>query len=90
MLRAALDVIAERGFPDTRIADVAERVGVSPALVIYYFKTKDHLLTEAMRLRRGPPGTRWVRAPGLHRECSGAARGDRGHELPAGRCRRAP
>ncbi len=49
ILRSALDVISERGFPDTRIADVAERVGVSPALVIYYFKTKDQLLTEAMR-----------------------------------------
>jgi AcrR family transcriptional regulator len=50
MLRAALDVIAERGFPDTRIADVAERAGTSPALVIYYFRNKDNLLTEAMRL----------------------------------------
>ena len=49
MLRAALEVIGERGFPETRIADVAERVGSSPALVIYYFKTKDNLLTEAMR-----------------------------------------
>jgi AcrR family transcriptional regulator len=49
ILRSALDVISERGFPDTRISDVAERVGVSPALVIYYFKTKDRLLTEAMR-----------------------------------------
>ena len=49
ILRSALDVISERGFPDARIADVAERVGVSPALVIYYFKTKDRLLTEAMR-----------------------------------------
>jgi AcrR family transcriptional regulator len=50
MLRAALEVIVERGYPDTRIADVAERAGTSPALVIYYFKTKDQLLTEAMRL----------------------------------------
>src|SRR6516165_6015605 len=49
MLRAALDVIAERGYPDSRIADVAERAGTSPALVIYYFKTKDQLLTEAIR-----------------------------------------
>src|SRR5260221_2169555 len=49
MLRAALDVITERGFADTRIADVAERIGISPALVIYYFKTKDQLLTEAIR-----------------------------------------
>ena len=49
MIRAALEVIHERGFPDTRIADVAQRAGVSPALVIYYFGTKDSLLTEAMR-----------------------------------------
>jgi AcrR family transcriptional regulator len=49
MLHAALDVISERGFADTRIADIAERIGISPALVIYYFKTKDQLLTEAIK-----------------------------------------
>ena len=49
MLHAALEVISERGFADTRIADIAERIGISPALVIYYFKTKDQLLTEAIR-----------------------------------------
>jgi AcrR family transcriptional regulator len=48
MLTAALDVISERGFADTRIADIAERIGLSPALIIYYFKTKDQLLTEAI------------------------------------------
>ena len=50
ILRAALHVIAARGFADTRIADVAERAGTSPALVIYYFQSKDKLLTEAIRL----------------------------------------
>ena len=49
MLQAALDVIEERGYAESRIADVAERAGTSPALVIYYFKTKDQLLTEAIR-----------------------------------------
>jgi AcrR family transcriptional regulator len=49
MLRAALEVIIERGYPDTRVTDVAERAGTSPALVIYYFKTRDQLLTEALR-----------------------------------------
>ena len=49
MLRAAIDVISERGFPETRIADVGKRVGASSALVIYYFGTKDKLLTEALR-----------------------------------------
>jgi AcrR family transcriptional regulator len=50
LLDAALNVIAERGFPETRIADVAASAGTSPALVIYYFKTRDQLLTEAIRL----------------------------------------
>jgi AcrR family transcriptional regulator len=49
MLRAALEVITERGYADTRISDVAERTGTSPALVIYYFKTRDQLLTDAIR-----------------------------------------
>ena len=49
MLRAAVEVICERGFSDTRISDVASRAEASPALVIYYFGTKDGLLTEAMR-----------------------------------------
>ena len=49
MLAAAARLIAERGFSETRIADVATRVGASPALVIYYFGTKDSLLTEALR-----------------------------------------
>jgi AcrR family transcriptional regulator len=49
MLAAASTLIAERGFHETRIADVAKRVGASPALVIYYFGTKDSLLTEALR-----------------------------------------
>jgi AcrR family transcriptional regulator len=49
MLNAALEVISERGFADTRIADIAERIGISPALIIYYFKTKEKLLTEAIR-----------------------------------------
>jgi AcrR family transcriptional regulator len=49
MLRAAAELIAERGFSETRIADVASRVDASSALVIYYFNTKDELLTEALR-----------------------------------------
>jgi AcrR family transcriptional regulator len=49
MLLAAAVLISERGFSETRIADVAERVGASPALVVYYFGTKDRLLTAALR-----------------------------------------
>lgn len=48
MLEAAGEVIGERGLCDTRIADVAERAGLSPALVVYYFGSKEKLLTEAL------------------------------------------
>ena len=69
MLRAALEVIVERGYADTRIADVAERTGTSPALVIYYFKTRDQLLTGGHKVLRGhlvrrvPPADGGVRPP---------------------------
>ncbi len=49
MLSAAVEVICERGFSETRISDVAARADASPALVIYYFGTKDRLLTAALR-----------------------------------------
>ena len=49
MLRAAAQLIRERGFGDTRITDVATRAGVSSALVIYYFGTRDRLLVDALR-----------------------------------------
>ena len=48
MLEAAAEVIGERGLCDTRISDVAERAGLSPALVVYYFGSKEKLLTEAL------------------------------------------
>src|ERR671910_1340320 len=48
MLEAAMEVIAGRGLCDTRIADVADRAGLSPALVVYYFGSKESLLTEAL------------------------------------------
>jgi AcrR family transcriptional regulator len=49
MLHAAAELICERGFGETRIADVAKRAGVSSALVIYYFGTRDRLLVDALR-----------------------------------------
>jgi AcrR family transcriptional regulator len=49
MLRAAAELICERGFGETRIADVAKRAKASSALVIYYFGTRDRLLVDALR-----------------------------------------
>ena len=48
ILIATAIAIAERGLCETRIADVADIVGVSPALVLYYFPTKTALLAEAL------------------------------------------
>lgn len=48
ILAATAAVISERGLCDTRIADIAQIVGVSPALVLYYFPTKSTLLSETV------------------------------------------
>ena len=48
ILDAAASVIATRGLPDTRVADIATEAGASPALVLYYFGSKDRLLAEAL------------------------------------------
>jgi AcrR family transcriptional regulator len=48
ILEAAVFVIAERGLCDTRISDVAARVGTSSALILYYFESKDRLLADAL------------------------------------------
>jgi AcrR family transcriptional regulator len=48
ILEAAAQSIIEHGLHGTRVADVAERAGVSPGLVAYYFPTKDSMLAEAL------------------------------------------
>jgi AcrR family transcriptional regulator len=47
-LEAAARVITDRGLGETRISDIAERCGVSPGLILYYFESKDRLLVEAL------------------------------------------
>ncbi|MFZ0387653.1 MAG: TetR/AcrR family transcriptional regulator [Solirubrobacteraceae bacterium] len=47
---AALDVIAERGFQDTRLADIAERAGCSAPAVLYHFTAKDEILDAVVSL----------------------------------------
>ena len=48
ILRAAAEVITERGLSATRIADVAERAGTSAPAVLYWFDSREQLLTEAL------------------------------------------
>ena len=75
MLEAALEAITERGVPDTRMSDIAVRAGMSPGHVLYYFRSKAHILTELLRwnedrfhadLRAGLAGTETARERLLH------------------------
>ncbi|MFG2332912.1 TetR/AcrR family transcriptional regulator [Streptomyces sp. NPDC048604] len=47
LLRAAVAQIEARGVAAVRISDVAAELGVSNALVLYHFSTKEKLLAEA-------------------------------------------
>ncbi|MFK4144955.1 TetR family transcriptional regulator C-terminal domain-containing protein [Streptomyces sp. NPDC004065] len=47
LLRAAIGQIEQRGVAAVRIADVASALGVSNALVLYHFSTKERLVAAA-------------------------------------------
>jgi AcrR family transcriptional regulator len=47
ILSATVDLLDRLGLAATRVADVAEALEVSPALVFYHFGTKDDLVAEA-------------------------------------------
>ena len=48
ILAATSATIADRGLCETRIADIADHIGASPALILYYFPSKAALVTEAL------------------------------------------
>ncbi len=48
ILAATSAAIADRGLCETRIADIADHIGASPALILYYFPSKAALVTEAL------------------------------------------
>ncbi len=47
ILETTCEVVIERGFAATRIADVAKRLGVSTSLIHYHYDSKEQLLAEA-------------------------------------------
>ena len=47
ILRATVDEVTRLGFAHTRVADVAEALGISTGLVFYHFDSKDALLSAA-------------------------------------------
>ncbi|HET7900122.1 MAG TPA: TetR/AcrR family transcriptional regulator [Candidatus Nanopelagicales bacterium] len=48
LVEAAAAVIAERGLAHVRVADIAERAGMTPGHVTYYFPSKTELLVRAI------------------------------------------
>jgi AcrR family transcriptional regulator len=58
IVRAALEVIAERGYRGASMAAVAERVGLTQQGLLHYFPTKDSLLVAVLKER-----DRWDSVP---------------------------
>jgi AcrR family transcriptional regulator len=46
ILRVFADLVAQKGFSDTSIGDVAAHLGLSKGTVVHHFGTKDQLLSE--------------------------------------------
>ena len=62
ILRAALEVIAERGYRGASIAAVAERVALTPQGLLHHFPTKEALLVAVLAERDqwdAVPGSGW-------------------------------
>ena len=48
IIKAAINVIAEKGFHNSRVADIAERANVADGTVYLYFKSKEQILMTAL------------------------------------------
>lgn len=62
IVRAALEVIAERGYRGASLAAVAERVGLTQQGLLHHFPTKDALLVAVLKERDqwdAVPDTQW-------------------------------
>lgn len=62
IVRAALEVIAERGYRGASLAAVAERVGLTQQGLLHHFPTKEALLVAVLKERDqwdAVPNTQW-------------------------------
>ena len=53
LLSIAVEMFAERGFAQTSLRAIAKQAGVSPALLVHHFDTKDTLIKEAISVTLG-------------------------------------
>lgn len=54
LLDAALELFARQGIVDTTLGEIAREAGFTPAMMHYYFKTRDQLLDVLIDERIGP------------------------------------
>src|SRR5512133_1380079 len=53
VMRAAMDIIGDRGLDGLRLAEIARRANMSEGHVLYYFVTKNRILVETLRWGEG-------------------------------------
>ena len=65
LVRAAIEVIAEKALSGTRVGDIGKRAGMSPGHVLYYFDGKSEIFTRGglERARGTRLGVRIARRP---------------------------
>ena len=51
ILEAASEVFTEKGFAGTRTRDIAEEAGINLALLNYYFRSKEKLFEQVMKVK---------------------------------------
>src|SRR5690554_493215 len=88
ILEAALKVFARRGLAGTRVGDIAAAAGLSHGLIYHYFRSKDEIFTELVKIAYQVslgtvvaaaelPGTAWERVKAMTEMIvSGAYQGD--------------
>src|SRR5690554_3275294 len=88
ILEAALKVFARRGLAGTRVGDIAVAAGLSHGLIYHYFRSKDEIFTELVKMAYQVslgivvaasqlPGPAWERIKSMTEMIvSGAYRGD--------------
>lgn len=50
ILEAALDLFVSKGYMETKVSDMAEKVGMSTGLLFHYFSSKEQLYSELVRI----------------------------------------
>jgi AcrR family transcriptional regulator len=68
LIKAACEIIAEKGFEGLRIRDVASHVGINPASMYYYFPTKEALIEDVVEFVFSILGITSEEAPGTPKE----------------------